>query len=449
MKAFCPVTTVSPKGNLQFPPKNGRTQTMPETGQISKEFKKKIIVSHSPRQASAVLSHTDTRDSFPCSPPPTSAVLSDSGNRDSFYFGSKLVSTDPTSISAPDGLLSDSKEPSNRPQDELLHSNIREGPEDDALSVQSVDATPMTLEQDNEILLSFTKALCARLTPDQGEVPLSPVFSTLISKSVKVFCESLKEELPRSVDYMPKRKVVKAISRLRYGIATKIERTSASSRDIEQLSKKPPTWIEDIKGIQHESSSEKVLRWLGWDGQPEEMLRWLGRDGLPAHDQGSFSGYPHSISWGFSASHGSASDPGGLDVHERVDHSIIHDYITSRESFRSLACQIESLLRHCRADMSERLRVDLLKSITSLRDQDSGSDASDIRFLIEWDIRAAVARRQELGIETDILSWLTVTGNSYAAQLETVGGYLDQTWPSDSKALISDLQRAVISFPGM
>lgn len=404
------------------------------------------FAAYSPPTAKPKRRNSDTQDGFTRLPPPDSPVLSDSDNQDSFYFGSKPVLTEPTSISALSGLLSDSHEPRKNPHDESLHTD--EGPEDDALSIQSVDTTPMTLEQEHEILLSFTQAICSRLPSDQEVISLIPGFSALVSKRVKAFCENLKEELPRSVDSKPKRKVMKAISRLRHGIATKIERTLASRNDIEQLSKKPPTLIENIEGIQHESNNEKVLRWLGWDGQPDEVLRWLGRDEQPALDQGSDPGYFPYISWGFSASNGSASDPESLDIHERVDRSVIHDYITSRESFRRLAFQIESLLRHCRADVPERLHHDLLKSIASLGDQGAGSDASDIRFLVEWDIMAAVARRQELGIEPDIMSWLTVTGNSHAAQLETVGGYVDQTWPSHSKVLLSDLQHAVLSFPG-
>jgi hypothetical protein len=89
-----------------------------------------------------------------------------------------------------------------------------------------------------------------------------------------------------------------------------------------------------------------------------------------------------------------------------------------------------------------------LENIGPTEDQSVDADTMEAQFFIEWDVIAVIARRRELGLETDIRNWLTVTGNSYAAQLETVARYFDQTWPSNGQALLSDLQQAVISFPG-
>lgn len=65
------------------------------------------------------------------------------------------------------------------------------------------------------------------------------------------------------------------------------------------------------------------------------------------------------------------------------------------------------------------------------------------QFHGDWDLLRFLEERRGHGLNDDLSSVFTITGNTQAAQLETVAKFVRQTWSTQFDALLPALQKAI------
>ncbi|KAF2176608.1 hypothetical protein K469DRAFT_812982 [Zopfia rhizophila CBS 207.26] len=304
---------------------------------------------------------------------------------------------------------------------------------DDVSSMMSADTIEMTPEKDSEIILNFADALYDRIRDIELFFNGSDTFfNMLLETKIKKFSKSVKKDNPRgTIELKPKRKVVKAIYRLRLHISTRLEKrigkNIGTQDDLKSHGSGPAEFSErPLPGVDipQETLDQKFQR-LHPDyneNTPETLYQ-----GSSDRDQGSESSESHSSL---------------LDM--RPDFWILHEYFREHPAFDDLVLDTRRLIKHFRVNTLEHIRHSLYQvEDVALNSANNLHRKVEACIHADWDLLRFLKERQSHGLRDELGSVLTITGNSQEAQLNTVAQFIRQTWKTQSDALLPALQKKV------
>ncbi|KAL6165452.1 hypothetical protein ACJQWK_08678 [Exserohilum turcicum] len=307
----------------------------------------------------------------------------------------------------------------------------KEAPEqDDNASVISQDTVDMTPEQDAEVILKFADALYEGTRhldfPFDGS---SMIHDTLLETKIKGFSQKVKDDNPRhSKERKPTRKVAKAIHRLSLDISRNFARKlfnddlHSSGAESDSIPERPLLHFD----IPQESMEEKIERLGHTDVEsPTTVVE-------TRHDQG------------YDSESSDSSDSLSPITHIRPDFESLYGYFKDHPAFGALILDIQQLMKHFHYDALDHIR----HSVSQVTENASNSTLHSERifeaqFHADWNLLRFLEERRAYGLNGDLGSALIITGNTQAAQLETVAQYLLQTWDVHCDALLPALQEAI------
>jgi hypothetical protein len=328
--------------------------------------------------------------------------------------------------------------------------------QDGQSTISSVTMLPPIQRKD--IVKKFTEAILKnlpRVSPEpqcnaQSKIPFRHRFQGLLKK----YSVQVKNEAGQRTQ----RQAAKQIRLLRHDISEKFEEAfedRETRRAYPNIVKQalegfPPqlTWAEKIREWNEVPSAESPLT--------EELKGKQGHVGAPrgitlVAEETYLAPNSAALSDFYFTDSSSESEMDEVVHTTPEEDRDIERFLTTHHAFQELIVEVQSLMEHHHNDqmvvIRNRVMLGLRRPMDKADHRHRPPGRHAAMFYLDWDIVSFLQEQYTLGLDQDIGSLLTITGQATDAFMSTVRTYLEYTWPAYPVALLESLQAAIAGYP--